>query len=231
MSILALIPARGGSKGLPGKNIKEFCGEPLLAWSIQSAEEAQAPISRIVVSSEDGEILTVAKECGAHCPFTRPAELATDAASGLDTVLHALDWLAENESYHPEWLLLLQPTSPLRTAADIDAAFQLALERDAESVMGVTEAQSHPMWTKTIDDEGKLHDFIDRNDSPANRQDLPRAFVVNGAMYLIKVSALRRDQSFSNEETLAFVMPPERSVDIDTEFDFKMASFLKNEAQ
>ncbi len=132
MSILALIPARGGSKGLPGKNIKEFCGKPLLAWSIQAAKEALVPISRIVVSSEDEEILKIARGCGAHCPFTRPVELASDTASGSDPVFHALDWLAENEDYHPEWLLLLQPTSPLRTAADIDAAYQLALDRDAE---------------------------------------------------------------------------------------------------
>ena len=96
--------------------------------------------------------------------------------------------------------------------------------------MGVTEAQSHPMWTKTIDERGMLHDFIDRKDSPATRQGLAPAFVVNGAIYLIRVSVLRREQSFANEQTLAYVMPPERSVDIDTEFDFKVANFLKKEA-
>ncbi len=204
-----------------------FCEKPLLAWSIEAAKDATAPISRIVVSTEDDEILRVAKNSGAHCPFARPAELATDTASGLDPVLHALDWLAENEDYQPEWLLLLQPTSPLRTAGDIDAAYQLALDHQADSVMGVTEAQSHPMWTKKIDENGRLLDFIDRNNSPAIRQDLPRAYVVNGAMYLIRVSVLRRDRAFSNNETLAYIMPPERSVDIDTEFDFKVASFLK----
>ncbi|MDA7880821.1 acylneuraminate cytidylyltransferase family protein [Akkermansiaceae bacterium] len=230
MSILALIPARGGSKGLPGKNIMSFCEKPLLAWSIEAAKESLVPISRIVVSSEDEEILNVAREYGAHCPFIRPAELATDGASGLDSVLHALDWLAENENYHPEWLLLLQPTSPLRIAADIDSAYQLVLEHEVDSVMGVTEAQSHPMWTKTIDENGRLCDFIDRKEAPAIRQDLPLAYVVNGAMYLIRTDILQRDRSFSNDETLAYVMPPERSVDIDTEFDFKIAAFLKNEA-
>lgn len=230
MSILALIPARGGSKGLPGKNIKEFCGKPLLAWSIQAAKEALVPISRIVVSSEDEEILKIARRCGAHCPFTRPVELASDTASGLDPVFHALDWLAENEDYHPEWLLLLQPTSPLRTAADIDAAYQLALDHDAESVMGVTEAQSHPMWTKTIDGDGKLHGFIDRKEALGVRQNLPPIFVINGAIYLIRVSALVRNRSFSSDETVAYRMPAERSSDIDTELDFKIAAFLKNEA-
>ncbi|MFT7303114.1 MAG: CMP-N,N'-diacetyllegionaminic acid synthase [Akkermansiaceae bacterium] len=230
MSILALIPARGGSKGLPGKNIKEFCGEPLLAWSIQAAKEALAPISRIVVSSEDEEILRVAKDSGAHCPFARPSELATDTVSGLDPVLHALDWLAENEDYHPEWLLLLQPTSPLRTAADIDAAYQLALDHDAESVLGVTEAQSHPMWTKTIEGDGKLRDFIDQKEALGIRQELPPVFVINGAIYLIRVGALVRNRSFSSDETVAYRMPPERSWDIDTELDFKIAAFLKNDA-
>ncbi len=228
MSILALIPARGGSKGLPGKNIMDFCGKPLLAWSVDAAKGASSPISQIVVSSEDSEILRVAKGAGAHCPFIRPAELATDAASGLDPVLHALDWLAANEDYQPDWLLLLQPTSPLRTAADIDSAYQLALKHDADSVMGVSEAQSHPMWTKTVDDHGRLRDFIARNDAPATRQGLSPAYVVNGAMYLIRVDLLRESQAFSNDETLAYVMPPERSVDIDTEFDFQVASLLKS---
>lgn len=208
----------------------DFCGKPLLAWSIEAAKGASAPISRIVVSSEDGEILRVARGCGAHCPFTRPADMATDTASGLDPVLHALDWLADNEDYHPEWLLLLQPTSPLRTAVDIDAAYQLALDHDAESVMGVTEAQSHPMWTKTIEGDGKLRDFIARKGPLGIRQDLPPAFVINGAIYLIRVSALVRNHSFSSDETFAYRMPRERSWDIDDELDFKIAAFLKNDA-
>lgn len=226
MSILALIPARGGSKGLPGKNIMEFCGKPMLAWSVEAARGADAPISRIVVSSEDDEILKVARRAGAHCPFVRPPELSTDEASGIDPVLHALSWLAEHEDYHPEWLLLLQPTSPLRTSEDIDEAYRLAMESQADSVMGVTEAQSHPMWTKTIDNDGRLHNFIDRDSSPATRQKLPRAYVVNGAIYLIKVSSLLQFHSFSTEETLAYVMPPERSVDIDTSFDFEFGEHL-----
>jgi CMP-N,N'-diacetyllegionaminic acid synthase len=148
----------------------------------------------------------------------------------LDPVLHALDWLAENEDYHPEWLLLLQPTSPLRTAADIDAAYQLALDHDAESVLGVTEAQSHPMWTKTIEGDGKLRDFIDQKEALGIRQELSPVFVINGAIYLIRVGALVRNRSFSSDETVAYRMPPERSWDIDTELDFKIAAFLKNDA-
>lgn len=231
MSILALIPARGGSKGLPGKNIIGFCGKPLLAWSIEAAKDAKVPVSRIVVSTEDPKIRKVAEESGAYCPFLRPSEFATDTASGLDPVLHALDWFAANEDYHPEWLLLLQPTSPLRTAADIDGAYALAVAKGADSVMGVTEAQSHPLWTKTIDTNGRLEDFFDKENVPATRQELQKVYVVNGAIYLIRVDLLRNVRAFSNDETLAYVMPLERSADIDTEFDFKIASFLKSETK
>ena len=196
MSILALIPARGGSKGLPGKNIMDFCGKPLLAWSVEAAKKCLAPISRIVVSSEDPKIIEVSREAGAHCPFVRPADLATDTTSGLDTVLHALEWLADHEDYHPEWLLLLQPTSPLRTADDIDQAFAEVIGKGADSIKGVTEASSHPLWTKKIDEFGRLHDFVDRDFLPDIRQNLPPAYVVNGAIYLVKVEFLKRARAF-----------------------------------
>jgi len=231
MSILALIPARGGSKGLPGKNLIEFGGKPLLAWSVEAARESKAPISRVIVSSEDSDILKAAAEAGAECPFIRPTELASDEASGLDPVLHALDWLAKYEDYHPEWLLLLQPTSPLRTAKDIDNSYQLVLEKEGDSVMGVTEAQSHPSWTKMVDEKGLLKDFVPREHLPATRQELQKAYVVNGAIYLIRVDTLREIGGFSNKETLAYIMPQERSVDIDTEFDLRIARFLLSQKE
>jgi len=218
--ILALIPARGGSKGLPGKNIRPLAGKPLIAWSIGAAR-ASRHVSRIVVSTDDAEILRVAREQGAETPFVRPAELARDDTPGMDVVLHALDRLPEFE-----WVVLLQPTSPLRLAQDIDAAIALCVDTGAPACVSVSEARDNPWWMFSLGEHGRLRSFLPPEQRPVRRQDLPDLHALNGAVYVARTAWLRQSRSFLTDETVGYPMPPERSVDIDTLFDFKWAECL-----
>lgn len=218
--MLALIPARGGSKGLPGKNIRPLKGRPLIGWSIEAAR-ASRYVSRIVVSSDDEEILAVARDQGAETPFRRPASLAGDATPGMDVVLHALDQLAGFE-----WVVLLQPTSPLRLAADIDAAIEQCLKTNAPACVSVCEAPASPWWMFEVGAECRMRSFLPAEQRPVRRQDLPDLYALNGAVYVAKTEWLRMSLSFLTEETVAYVMPPARSVDIDTLFDFQLAECL-----
>lgn len=217
---MALIPARGGSKGLPGKNIRPLKGKPLIGWSIEAAR-ASRYVSRIVVSSDDEEILAVARDQGAETPFRRPASLAGDATPGMDVVLHALDQLAGFE-----WVVLLQPTSPLRLSADIDAAIEQCLKTNAPACVSVCEAPASPWWMFEVGAECRMRSFLPAEQRPVRRQDLPDLYALNGAVYVAKTEWLRTSRSFLTEETVAYVMPPARSVDIDTLFDFQLAECL-----
>lgn len=223
MKTFALIPARGGSKGIPRKNIKLIAGKPLIAWTIEAALRSSL-LSAVVVSTDDPEIADIARRAGAQVPFMRPAELAQDQTPGLDPVLHALDQLPQFDS-----VLLLQPTSPLRTKDDIDACLQLALLHKALSVVSVSEADSHPYWAYRVTAGQALTRFVDA-EPIARRQDLPPAFTLNGALYFAKVNWLRSSGSMLGPDTLAYVMPKERSVDLDTPLDWKFAELLLKES-
>lgn len=218
--ILALIPARGGSKGLPGKNIRPLHGKPLIGWSIEAAK-ASRYVTRVVVSSDDESILAVARACGAEIPFVRPQALARDDTPGIDVVLHALDILPGFD-----WVVLLQPTSPLRTVGDIDAAIEHCLAGGAPACVSVCEASASPWWMFSLNNNGRMHSFLPPEQRPARRQDIPTLYALNGAIYVARVDWLLQTRSFLTEETLAHVMPPERSVDIDTAFDFRLAECL-----
>lgn len=219
--ILGLVPARGGSKGIPRKNVRPIAGRPLIAWTIGAALGAER-LSRVVVSSEDEEILAVARAWGADAPFVRPAELARDETPGIAPALHALDALAE--SY--EWLVLLQPTSPLRTSGDIDAAIALCLEGEADACIGVTESAESPWWMFARSPSGELTPFGGREKIAPRRQELPRLYSVNGAIYVARVEALRRKRSFFMPGALGYVMARDHAVDIDDELDFALAQLL-----
>jgi CMP-N,N'-diacetyllegionaminic acid synthase len=169
MSLLAIIPARGGSKGIPRKNIKSLAGKPLIGWTIDVAKQASC-IDRIVVTTENEEIAAVARELGAEVPFMRPTELATDETPGIAPVLHALKQLPDYE-----WVLLLQPTSPLRTHTDIEAIWQLCQSSAAPSAVSITEASKHPYWMYAQDDQARLQPFISGRPDITRRQDLPAA--------------------------------------------------------
>lgn len=226
--VLALITARGGSKSVPGKNLKLLGGKPLIAWSIQAALQARA-VGWVVVSTDDSKIAEVALEHGAEAPFLRPPELAGDASPHLDAIRHALTWLADNQGYNPEYLLLLQPTSPFRAAADIDAAVAMLEGRPGCSVVSVCEAGSHPYLVRTMDEKGLLQNLVDPPPGYLRRQDLPPAYAVNGALYLVETSVVLNGGDWFSVPCLGYVMPPERSLDIDSPFDLKLARLLMDD--
>ena len=223
MNTFALIPARGGSKGIPRKNIKFIAGKPLIVWTIEAALRSSL-LNGVVVSTDDLEIAEIARRAGAQVPFMRPAELAQDQTPGLDPVLHALDQLPQFDS-----VLLLQPTSPLRTTDDIDGFLNLVAQKKTPSAVSVTEADTHPYWTYRLNADQTMARFLDV--APvARRQDLPAVFSLNGAMYFADANWLRDSGSLVSAETLAYVMSKEHSVDLDTPLDWKFAELLMKES-
>jgi N-acylneuraminate cytidylyltransferase len=213
--VLGLIPARGGSKGLPGKNILPVNGRPLLAWTID-ASRASRSIDRYILSSDDERISTVARSLGCDVPFVRPSALATDTATSMDVVMHALDSIGGFDV-----VVLLQPTSPLRTAQDIDAACALLAQSGAPACVSVSPVEQHPYWMFSVDDRHRLAPFFERGTVATRRQDLPDVYALNGAIYVADVTWLRGSRSFLSTETVGYVMPAERSIDIDTKADFQ----------
>jgi CMP-N,N'-diacetyllegionaminic acid synthase len=213
--VLALIPARGGSKGLPRKNVLVAGGRPLIGWTIAAAEASRA-IGATVVSSDDEEIIAVAQDSGCNVPFRRPGDLASDTASTMDVVFHALDQLPQYE-----YLVLLQPTSPLRSAADIDAAFELMVRCGAPSCVSVCDVAQSPYWMYRVGDDERLSAVLPAPEGVTRRQDLPSVYTLNGAIYIAQIDWLRRTRSFVAAETVAYRMPIERSIDIDTHEDFE----------
>lgn len=222
--LLVIIPARGGSKGLPRKNLALLGGRPLVAWSIDVGLRTPS-VGRVVVSTDDEEVAAVSLAAGADVPFRRPAELASDKTSSVDVVLHALTALGENGAGRTERIVLLQPTSPLRDVSDVEGAIRLSLESDADAVVSVSEAECHPWYTVSIDPEGRLHAMVEHPRFD-RRQDLTPAFRINGAVYVVRRSTLQERNTFSPAGALAWVMPPERSVDIDRHIDLVVAEAL-----
>lgn len=210
---------------MPRKNIAPVAGKPLIAWTLEAAR-ASRHVTRLIVSTDDEEIGAVARAHGAELPFVRPAELARDDTPSMAVIEHAIRRMDEDEGFRPDYVLLLQPTSPLRTTADIDGAVALAAERRAESVVSVAPAADHPYWTKRITTEGVLEDYFPQSEGITRRQDLPPAFSLNGAIYLTRRDLLVERGSFYSKGTYAYVMPPERSLDIDTPWDLRIAELM-----
>lgn len=220
MKLLAIIPARGGSKGIPRKNIKMLAGKPLIAWSIESALQVQS-IETVIVSTEDEEIAAVAKKFGAEVPFMRPLELAQDDTPSISTVMHAIERLPNYD-----WVLLLQPTSPLRSVDDIEGIVKFCSDEGAPSAVSITEVSKHPFWMYQRDDHKRLQPLIHNRPDITRRQVLPRAYALNGALYLARTEWLIANKAFIGPETLGYVMPDERSVDVDTPMDWLLAENL-----
>ena len=225
--ILALIPARGGSKGLPRKNIKPLLGKPLIAWTIEQALNSKY-IDKVVVSTDDEEIAEISKEYGAEVPFLRPKELARDDSPTIDAIIHAINWFEERGEFF-DILILLQPTSPLRTTEDIDNAIELFLNnKDALSLISVKENEHPPFWSLEIENKF-LKPLFGEEYFKKRRQELPKSYMPNGAIFISYVDILKKYKTFYTPKTIAYIMPPERSIDIDNEFDFLLAEFiLKN---
>lgn len=220
-TVLGIIPARGKSKGVPRKNMKRLGGKPLIVWTIEESKKSRY-LDRFILSSEDEEIMLFARYLGCDVPFVRPVELAQDDTPGIEPVLHALETLPERYDY----VVLLQPTSPLRTKEDIDRCIELCVKQNASSCVSVTESDKSPYWMYVLNEIGKITPLLETEKRYNRRQDLPKVYTVNGAVYIAEVGWLLSNRSFMSNETHGYIMPRERSVDIDTELDFKFAEFL-----
>lgn len=220
--ILALIPARGGSKGIQKKNIKLLFGKPLIAWTIDQAKKSEY-LNKIIVTTEDEEIGEISRSWGADI-IKRPKELAKDESPTIDAIFHALEVL-KSENYNPDIIILLQPTSPLRTTKDIDNAMELFLNTNCESVVSVCELKHSPYWCFEIE-KGYLKSLFGDEYLRRRRQDLENVYMPNGAMYISTPENLRKYKGFYCLRTIPYIMPPERGIDIDNEVDFMLAELL-----
>ena len=221
-NILGLIPARGGSKGIKNKNIKDFCGIPLVAWTIDAALNSSL-ISDVVVSTDDPEIAKISKSYGARVPYLRPPELSGDHSLRNEVIRHALEML-DNFDY----VVLLQPTSPLRNAEHIDQAIRQTLQKKALSCVSVVEQHPSPYWMFSLCERGPLKPILS-NSNYKNRQSLPKHYSLNGALFIGEVKHFltsQHDDPLVNEETIPYIMNPENSVDIDTDIDWLLAELI-----
>lgn len=225
--VLAVVPARGGSKRLPRKNVLSFHGRPLVAWSVRAALDC-ALIDKVLVSTDDPEVRDVALAEGAECPFLRPAALSSDTATTADVILHALDYYEQHGEVF-DIVMVLQPTSPLRTAAHVEQALALFVEREAHGVVSVCECEHHPYWANTLGPDRSMADFI----KPENRlrsQDMPPCYRLNGAIYAYSTVRFRESRTFFYDKNVyACEMPVAASVDIDTKTDFLIAETIARE--
>jgi len=220
--MLAIIPARCGSKGLPGKNIRSLCGKPMIAYTIEAALESKY-IENVIVSTDCKEIEDVAKKFGAKSHFLRPEELALDNSKAIDNYIYTVDRLNNDFDYNIDNFVVLQPTSPLRTVEDIDGAIDLFQRKDADSVVSYTR-ELHPIeWHKYLTEEGKFENIFDER--LLNRQEYKPSYFPNGAVYVFDYELIKRKQYYS-DNSYAYVMPRSRSIDVDTLEDFEYVEFL-----
>jgi N-acylneuraminate cytidylyltransferase len=224
LRVLGVIPARGGSKGVPRKNLRPLGGRPLIAWTIVAARDAER-LTRTIVTTDDDEIAEVARGLGADVPFRRPAELASDTASGLDNARHALQTVEELEGQRYDAAMLLQPTAPFRTAADIDGAVARLEETGADSVISVVDVGGHhPARMKYLDGDRLVDPPFCEERENQNRQELAPMYLRNGAIYLTRRDVLLGG-SFKGSDCRAWIMPDDRSVNNDTMHDFELAEW------
>jgi len=225
LNYLGVIPARGGSKGVPGKNISVVAGKPLIAWTIEAAKASRG-LTRCIVSTDDELIANVAMEYGSEVPFLRPKELAMDTSPQQPALLHAIQWLREHDQFETDYVVILQPTSPLRTACDIDAAIELRDHHDAKSVVSVFMPHGHPLWSKKVTTDGLLEDYFPAYEGSLRRQDLPAAYMPNGAVYVVDVELLQHSDSVYSDRSYGYIMPLERSLDIDVSWELELARLI-----
>ena len=217
-SVLAIVPARGGSKGIPRKNLIPLCGKPLMQWTIEAAQNSSY-VDRLILSSEDEEICRVGEQLGCDIPFKRPETLASDEASTVEVISDILERLPECDI-----VVVLQPTSPLRTAEDVDHCLSVLIEKKYSSIASVTPVKDHPFLTYRTLAGGRLAPFVKvKTGLSLRRQDLPEAYVLNGAIYAVLANWFSNELTFVSEDTGGFVMPSERSIDIDDWMDLGVA--------
>jgi CMP-N,N'-diacetyllegionaminic acid synthase len=226
--ILAIIPARGGSRGIHGKNLVSLCGQPLIQYTIDASKNSKT-ISRTILSSDSNEIIEYCKAWGIEVPFKRPRELARDDTLMIDVVKHILQFLKESENYTPDFILILQPTSPLRTAKHIDDAVELLEKTGCDSVVTVVEVphQYNPMSVMKIVN-GRLIPFLEgEGTTRLSRQTKPKVYARNGAaVYAVRYTTIMQYNNFFGKDSRPLIMKHEESVDIDTDFDLQLAESL-----
>lgn len=227
--ILCTINARGGSKGIPGKNLRELAGLPLIAWTIREAL-ASAHLDRVIVSSDDEAILAAARAHGAETPFVRPGELARDDTPGVDPVLHAIEAVRQAGDVPYDYVVLLQPTSPLRTVEDVDGAIARCLDNAWPCLIGVEQVSVSPYFTFRLDAGGLMSPVIAQDSFHTRRQTLPKCYKPNGAVYVAGCAWLAGTRSYLTPETRGYEMPRERSWDIDELLDFEICELLLKKA-
>lgn len=228
-SILGVVTARAGSKGLPGKNTKPLAGRPLISYTITAAQ-ASGAFDRLILSTDDENAAAIARALGCEVPFVRPAALSADDTPHLPVMQHAVEWLRDHEAYRPDWVMVLMPTSPLRQPEHITDAVALALESGADSVVSVDEIPPHfnPMRALAVDDDGWARLFVGNRpvkDRPVRRQDLPQAWVFNGAIYLLRAGLLldAAEPNLYGERVAAYAMPHPYGHNIDGPDDWAAA--------
>jgi len=223
--VVCVIPARGGSKGLPGKNIKMFCGKPLIAHTIEQARQSKY-IDRVIVSTEAKEIAQISLEYGAEVPFIRPMKLAGDNASTVDVLLHAINWLENVDRYAFDITLLLHTTTPLRSVEDIDNSIMLLVEENADNVFSVADAHRNPYFNMVEEGSDGFIRLV-KEGCFSTRQAAPKVYDMNASIYVWWKNGLKEGKKIFLKKTKAYVMPKERSIDIDDDLDFRVAEFLR----
>ncbi len=224
-SILAIIPARGGSKGIPGKNIKKLAGRPLIDWTIKEAQKSKY-IDRLVISTDSTDIAKVGKNLGVEIPFLRPSKYAKDNSTGTDVILNALDWFKKKDKTY-DYFILLQPTSPFRKVEHIDNALEMIISNfNIDSLVSIQQVDQHPYWMKTLNESGYIEQFSKKSNVYANRQSLPKYYINNGSIYICKWDIFINDKSFYKCKCYPFIMDKKHSIDLDTMDDWKYAEYL-----
>jgi len=224
---LAIIPARSGSKGIKNKNIIPLKGKPLISYTIESALESGI-FDETIVSTDSEEIAEISKAYGAKVPFLRPYELATDEVSTLDVILHTLDYYISQKIFY-DYFVLLQPTSPLRNSEDIVNAVELLFKKKADSVVSVCETDHSPLWSNVLPKDLSLNNFLSKEARNKPRQELPKYYRINGAIYISKIEHFLKERDFYVKNSYAYIMPLDRSIDIDNYIDLKLAEILLEE--
>lgn len=222
---LFLITARGGSKGIPRKNILPLAGKPLIYYTINAARGVTSD-ENICVSTDDPEVIELVEKYGLKVPFIRPAELATDTSGSREVILHAISFYKGNPEKTYDKICLLQPTSPHRTKDDIAAAFNLLKKKNAKAIVSVCESDHHPFWMNTLPADHNLNLFEKSEYSNICQQELPVYYRINGAIYLSDIDYFKENQSFIGKKTYALIMDKMHSIDIDDKLDLAFSEFL-----
>lgn len=222
--MLAVIPARGGSKGVPNKNIKELGSKPLIAYTIEAAKESGI-FEKIVVSTDSETIAEIAIKYGAEVPFIRPAEISGDLVSSDDVIIHAINYF-KGLGVEYEEVCKLQPTSPLRNSKHIVEAYKLLREKNANYLVSVCECEHSPLWSGVLDEDLKMDNFVPEYVKRACRQELPTYYRLNGAIYMGKTTEFLKEKTFLGGNCVAYIMNQEDSIDIDSNIDFELAKLF-----